>query len=535
MKVVNTAEMKEIEAKALEVYGLEKSLMVENIGLRGADAIHQKIESNGHFEEITVLVGQGENGSDGLSIARHLALQGHSVRAMILFPENESSSLFKKQLSMAELYGVKISEVNKVDFIMTYFTQTQDRYFVIDAIIGLGLRLPLSNFLFEVINIVNEYADFVVSLDIPSGIMGENGELSGTAIVADATYAMAFPKTGHFINHGPTHSGEINVLPIGLPLCLESEGTKTLLNSTTLSAILKGRDKFAHKYNFGHTLVVGGSPGLTGAPLMAAKSALKTGTGLVTAITWEEGYMELVARNWPEIITGKIPCDEKGLEEEAKNLSRYQSVVIGPGLGRTEYARKLILKMAKEFTGPMVIDADAIRLLSLKEDRELLSSRKGVTVFTPHIGEFADFVGVTEKEVNEAPIRHVREFVEELNCSVVLKGPGTFMSFPDGELFINYFPNDGMASGGSGDVLAGIIGGLLAQYIPKEIDNSGSLTVDKSSLYGAICLGVYTHTLAGRFALEEEGAKSMTATTIINNLSKANKEIKESVEITEGS
>ncbi len=519
MRVVSSEEMRLIESRAINEMDFRESLIIENVGMAGAGFIESQVLGDLEVDEILLLIGRGNNGSDGLALGRHLANWGYAVRAFMLFGIEECSEELKLQARLARSFGVKINEVTSTEQIVSYFVQSSGNHLVIDAILGLGLRLPLSNYLFEVVNTVNDHSDITVSIDIPTGICSDTGAMSGNAIEADYTLTVGLPKTGLFLGKGVKNVGEIVVLDGGFPRSLLEGGDKYLLTSESVCGLYGGRSKWAHKNSFGHTLVVGGSPGLTGALIMASKAALKVGTGLVTASTWEESYPELSSRLIPEIMMGLIPTQEGDVEEIIKNLERWDSIVVGPGLGRTEKSRQALMEILNHFAGPVVIDADAIRVLKLKEDAHIVAQRKWPTVFTPHMGEFAHFVGVETSQLLERPLDYLKEIVDQCNCCFVMKGSSTYVGFPNGKTYINHFPNDGMASGGSGDVLSGILGGLLAQY-PMEVKTS-SMFADRSVVFNSILLGVITHTLAGKHAVEKLGARAMTAGNIIEHLSDA--------------
>ncbi len=518
MRVVNISEMKAIEARAIEEFGFSESLIIENVGMRASDFIEDVYLHERHYGEIIVLVGQGNNGADALAIARNLANKNHSVRAFILFPDGEGTEELKKQAIMAKTFGVKLTEIRSVDSLNSYFTQTQDEYFVIDGILGTGFKQPLSNYLFDIINVINENASVCISIDIPSGISGDSGAISSTAVKADITLAIGLPKTGHYISAGATHTGEVLPLDVGFPLDILTTGDKSLLSIDTVLPYFDQRDEFAHKNTFGHTLVVGGSQGLTGALILASKAALASGAGLVTAATWNQNYGELASRISPEIMSGLIPTETGEVQSTIKELGRFTSIVIGPGLGITPESRDTVLEVLNYSSGPVVVDADAIKVLSLA-DADVFHKRKGPTILTPHIGEFAKFVGVSVSEIQEKPLQYLKELVDKLNCCIVLKDACTYLAFPNGETYISYHPNSGMATGGSGDVLAGILGGIMAQF---PLDNKVSgMFLDKTALYQSLCLGVMTHSLAGKHASADKGVRSMSAGNLVGHISSA--------------
>lgn len=525
MRVVTADEMREIESKAFEVYGFDEGMVIENVGLRGADYIQKEFLTEQSFGEIIVMVGRGNNGADGLAIARHLVNRGELVRAFCMFDEKECSAELLKQKKLARQFGVKITEIRDVDSLQDYFTQGQNDSLVIDAILGMGFRLPLSNYLFDAVGVINEHAAIVVAIDLPTGVTGDNGETGGAAVEATLTLAVGLPKTGHYVADGARHSGVVAVVDGGFPSELLEGGDTALLTHEGITNIYRPRNKFAHKNTFGHCLVLGGSQGLTGALIMASQAALKVGTGLVTATTWEVSYPELASRSIPEIMTGIIPTEAGDVKDTIRELGRYDAIVVGPGMGRTANTRQAVIDVLDHFYGPVIIDADAIRALSLEKDVELLRTRRGQTIFTPHIGEFADFAGISTAEVLKDPIGKLKEMVDRTNTCIILKGACTYLGFPTGEVFINYFPNDGMASGGSGDVLAGMVGGLAAQNAPDPGKSGIFQGQEQGFFFQSICLAVAAHSLAGRFAAEKLGERSMTATSIIDHLPDAFHEI----------
>ncbi len=525
MRVVTADEMRAIENKAMQEYGFDESLIIENVALRGADYIESEFLDEESFGEIVVMVGRGNNGADGLAIARHLSNRGEIVRAFCIFEESECSDELLKQKKLARQFGVKITEIRDVESLQDYFSQSQSRYLVIDAILGLGFRLPLSNYLFDAVGVINQYASVVVAIDLPTGVTGDFGETGGAAVEATVTLAVGLPKTGHYMAEGARNSGHVTVIDAGFPAELLEGGELALLTHEGITNIYRPRNKFAHKNTFGHCLVVGGSRGLTGALMMASHSALKVGTGLVTASTWEENYAELASRSIPEIMTGAIPTEAQDVKETIRELGRYDAIVVGPGMGRTPATRQTVIDILDHFYGPVIVDADAIRALSLEQDLELLRSRRGQTIFTPHIGEFAAFSGLSTAEVLKDPIGRLKEMVDRTNSCIILKGACTYLGFPTGEVFINYFPNDGMASGGSGDVLAGMIGGMAAQNAPDPARSGIFQGTEQGLFFQSLCLAVAAHSLAGKYAAAKLGERFMTATSIIDHLPDAFHEI----------
>jgi len=521
--------MKELELIAQKKYHFPEKLIVENVALLCARAIDKKLNHLLKSAELVFLVGKGNNGGTGLAVARQLAAIGYEARAFVLFEEKLLSQECKDQYLTAKAFGVKISFIEEMQYLETYFQQSPQPKVIVDAIFGTGVRLPLSQFIYDVIHFSNSVASYMVSLDIPTGVTGDTGEIQGNSIKADFTLAVGFPKLGFYQGQGAKVVGEIEVIPCSFPDELsKSGGDKFLIDEDIRHELPHERNKFGDKKLFGHTLVIGGSHGLTGALVMSSQAAIKVGAGLVTAVTWETQYQELIARLIPEVMTGFVPMDQSKWAKLLQGLDKYDSVVIGPGLARSNRARMLVLEILNNFSGPVVLDADAINVLSLKDDGEVFKLRHAPTILTPHFGEFARFAGIPFEEVEKEPYLHLRDVIEKINCTVILKGACTYLGFANGKTYFNFSPNDGMATGGVGDVLAGILGGLIGQeahYSKKE-----TLLTKYETLNKTILMSILLHTISGRIAASVNGVRSMTATSLIDAFPEAFKAIDEMME-----
>jgi NAD(P)H-hydrate epimerase len=515
MRIVTHLEMKELERLAQTRYSFPEKLIIENVALLGAHAILNKLGPEIELGELIFMIGRGFNGGSGLAIARHLSRMGYETRAFLLFDEADCSQEVKDQLKIAKAYGVRVSELTEVSALEAYFQQISGPKIIIDAIFGTGVRLPLSHLLYDVINLINAEKAYMISLDIPTGVEGDSGFIQGNAVKADLTLAVGLPKLGYFQAEGARLVGEIEVIQSGLPRdIIENEGDKFLIDKDLKKDLPKERNKFGDKKLFGHTLVIGGSHGLTGALVMSSTAALKVGAGLVTAATWEPQYQEFITRLIPEVMTGYIPYEQSKWSRLIKDLEKYDSIVVGPGFGRSLRSRNLVLEILNNFSGPVVLDADAINVLNIKDDAEVFKVRSAPTLMTPHFGEFSRFTGIAFEEVEKKPYYYLKETIERINCSVILKGPCTYLGFPNGKTYFNFSPNDGMASGGVGDVLAGILGGLIAQE--ANLKKRDSLYNIYENLNRTILLGVLVHTWAGKISAEKLGVRPMTATSLID-------------------
>ena len=377
MRIVTQSEMKEIEKFAQTKYHFPEKLIIENVASIGARTIVERLGEEIHMGEIIFLIGKGNNGGTGLAIARHLSSMGLECRAFLLFDEKSISQEVKDQLQIAKSYGVRTTVIDELSPLEAYFEQNSSPKIIIDAIFGTGVRLPLSNFLYDVINFINDHKAYTISLDIPTGVEGDSGHTQGNAIEADLTLAVGFPKLGYYQAEGPRLVGEVIVIPTGIPFDLVMKGgDKFLIDENLKEELPKERNKFGDKKLFGHTLVIGGSHGLTGALVMSSSAALKVGAGLVTASTWEPQYQEFISRLIPEIMTGYVPHDQSKWGRLLKDLDKYDSIVIGPGLARSTRTRALVLEILNNFSGPVVLDADAINVLNLKSDAPKFSVQR---------------------------------------------------------------------------------------------------------------------------------------------------------------
>lgn len=514
MRIVTQSEMKELEALAQQKFHFSEKLIIENVALLSAKAIVKKLGPEIGMGELIFLIGKGNNGGTGLGIARHLAGMGHEPRAFILFDEKDLSQEVKEQLKIAKAYGVKVAFIDEMAKLEAYFQQNALPKIIVDAIFGTGVRLPLSNFLYDVIHFINQEKAYTISLDIPTGVEGDTGHSQGNAMKADLTLGVGFPKLGYYQADGAKLVGEVEIISAGLPKPLVDAGGDKFLIDNELKDLPLARNKFGDKKVFGHTLILGGSHGLTGALVMASTAAIKVGVGLVTAATWEPQYQEFMSRLIPEVMTGYVPIDQAKWGRLIKDLEKYDSIVVGPGLARSTRTRKLVLEILNNFSGAVVLDADAINVLTLKEDAEVFKLRNAPTLLTPHFGEFSRFCGISIEEVMQRPYFHLKEVIERINCSVILKGPCTYVGFPNGKTYFNFHPNDGLAKGGSGDVLAGILGGLIGQEAGHH--KHESLYNIYENLNRTILLGMLIHTWSGKIAAEKNGVRAMTASSLID-------------------
>lgn len=504
MRVVTATEMRDIDELAQRKFRIPSIVLMENAGLKAAELIAAKHDELGYRTEILVFAGKGKNGGDALVVARQLLAMGKKVRVFLLHSFEAYKDESKLNLEILLEQKIRPMVLDNVGPLEEYFASASGPFLCVDGLLGIGFKGPLAGLFADVVDILNAKTDYVISLDIPTGVDATTGQVIGQAIYADLTVAFGFPKLGHFIAPGAIHRGDLRVVDIALPLEFQRQGSIHALSTPNVAPLLKRRDRYGHKYSFGHTLLFGGSTGKLGAISMAAKAALRVGTGLVTVVTWEDAYDQLMARVDDEIMCLPVHLDESRYGAYKEEIAYYSSVVIGPGMGTDERAQKVLADFIDYYRGPLVIDADGITVLAKPEIKQKLHSRKAPTILTPHPGEMSRLLGVPKSDVVASPREMVERAAEETNAIVLLKGATTFICAGDGHVYLNHYPNDGMATAGSGDVLAGMIGGIMGQQKMDPKD--------------AVCLGVYLHSMAGDRAAKKLGHRSMTATDIIKNL-----------------
>lgn len=512
MRICTAAEMRELDRVAESEYGIDAILLMENAGRAAAQILLERFPNAGNETEILIFAGKGNNAGDAFVVARRLMCLERKVRIFHLQTEAGYSGAPLKNFKILKRMKAKMAYIEAATDLQAFFESKPGPFTVVDGILGTGLKGDLEGVYYDVVEMINSLQSHeVFSLDIPTGVSGDTGEIRGTSIQATLTVSFGFPKLGHFLPPGAGRRGELVNVDISLPPRFRKEGDKFLLMKTPMGRMLKERDRYGHKNSFGHSLLIGGSPGRLGAIAMAATACHKMGTGLVTVATWKDGFETLLAKLPNE--TMAVPLHLKGPEYDTyrKNLPTYSSIVVGPGLGLRPEGKTLLEELFSIYEGPMVIDADALNLISDYKLFESLVARRGPTVLTPHPGEMARLLGESKDSITDDPVKAVRSAVKATHATVILKGAATLIASTDDKLYLNHYPNDGMATAGSGDVLAGMIGGLLGQRIDA---------------YQAALLGVYLHSLAGDFAAQEFGHRSMTAQDIIENISNAFKEIK---------
>jgi len=436
--------------------------------------------------QAAVFCGPGNNGGDGLAAARLLYEAGVVVRVFLVGDRRkmtrDAQEMERKLINLnVKLENFTLSPDDEVWF--------QQCAVMIDAIFGIGLHSEVSKPAADAIALMNRCPAQVIAVDIPSGVEADSGRILGDAVNAVKTITFTYPKVGHYVSDGALCSGEVIPVPIGIPADLiEQEVWNTEL---TKPPYLPRRKRDTHKGDYGKVFLLAGSRGYTGAPAFAANAAVRSGSGLVFLMVPENIYA-IEAVKCDEAMVMPLPDDNSAVLKQAEACS---AVLLGPGLGSSSRSKDLTLLLTEKLSKPLVVDADGINILSLHIDS--LDNRSGLTVLTPHDGEFARLNG---GPVGENRLEPARQFAVRHGCFLVLKGYRTITACPDGACFINTTGNPGMAKGGSGDVLAGMIVSLLGQGLPPK---------------EAVSAAVYLHGRAGDLSAEAFGEYGMIPSDLI--------------------
>ncbi len=512
MRIVTPEEMVRIDRWAIEDMGIPDMLLMELAGKGVADIIMKEYPEALYW---LIVAGKGNNGGDGYVVGRHLANHGYEVDIIVLGEKSKIKGSARKNLEIAMQMGIPVSFVEQEDDLKNVYSYLDNYDGVVDAIFGTGFKGKPEGIYREAIELINTFPGKVVSLDIPSGVNAETGKVEGVAVRADITCAICLAKTGHFLFPGRDYRGELHVVDIGIPLHRYSGINKVVPNDSFIRMILPVRPPHGHKGFFGKVMVIGGSSGMAGAVSLAALSALKIGAGLSYAAV-PASIVRSVDAIAPEVV--KIPLyeEDKGFllesayKEIEKHIKSVNVVVIGPGMGQNERLKKLVTELVENTDVPMVLDADALN--NIAGNWELIEKKETPIVLTPHPGEFARWIESDPHSVDEERLFHVLQFADKYEKHVlVLKGATTLVG-SDNRVYFNPTGNDGMATGGSGDVLSGIIAGLIAQ----------GLTPLQASF-----VGVYIHGKAGDVAAQKKNRYSITAVDIMENIYSAINEIME--------
>ena len=510
MQVILTArEMRSSDGRAIRTFKIPGVVLMENAGRGAVDAIEEDLTGL-RGRSALVVCGTGNNGGDGFVIARHLFNRGWDVVAALAGRGRDLRGDAKTNYTVLRSFiredpGVK----KRLELIelrsLGPLRDLRGSDVVIDALFGTGFKGEASGLPRQLIGWMNARECPKVAIDIPSGLDADTGGIAGVAVKADLTLTMGALKTGLITNGGRSHAGRIRVIDIGMPGSVLGQGAHPtfLLEDDDIRRALPVRPFNAHKHSVGKIFVLAGSRGLTGAAAMAALSAMKAGAGAVVLATASSVY-PILAKKLTEVMVEPLDETEEGtISPEAlprirEHLAWADVAILGPGLSRNDRTRALVLKVLGEARCGIVLDADGLGALA-EDPRALSHRRRRDVILTPHTGELSRIIGRTAPEIERERIAIARKTAGDLSVTLVLKGAPTVTAGRGGTVYVNPTGNPGMATAGSGDVLAGVIAGLWAQGMgPDE----------------AAYAGVYLHGLAGDLARDHYGERSLLALDI---------------------
>ncbi len=459
--VLDSAQMRAADRITIEELGLPSLVLMEMAAAGVTDALLGRC---GEARRVVVACGPGNNGGDGLAVARQLVGRGlAAVEAWLLVEEQALSGDAAVQLGLARAFGVPVQVAGPE---LDRFGQAvEGAEVVVDALFGTGLDRPLSGRMAEAVARINSSGALVVAVDVPSGLSGSSAELSGESIEAALTVTFAAPKVAHVLPPACLRCGEVAVADIGIPhWVLKRQARLHLLEAEDVVSWLPPRAVDAHKGKFGHLCVVAGRFGRAGAAALAARAAVVSGAGLVTVClpaAAVNAVQALVPEAMVNALEGSAEGEGGGLEAA---LARATAMAAGPGIGVRAEARAFLDDLLSRWQGPLVLDADALTLLAGR--LSALTSRSGGVVLTPHPAELGRLLGVATAEVVRDRLGAAREAARCSGAVVLAKGARTIIAAPDGRALVNPTGTAGLASGGAGDVLTGVVGALLAQGMP---------------------------------------------------------------------
>jgi len=489
-------EMSMCDQLTSNIHGISSEILMERAALAMAEFIHLHLKKT---DKIGILCGPGNNGGDGVCLCRILKLQGYKSGCYVLGSENSYTPLMRKQIQIFESYGYRpfhtSDELKKSDV-------------VIDCVFGTGLHRPIEGEYLSALRWFDSFPGMKIACDLPSGIDAENGQVLGFAPHVDYTLTFAYRKLGHLLFPGREYAGEVHSYDVGIYLDHnQDQNHAECLTRKDAYDMLPMRLPSSNKGTYGRVLIVAGSSSMSGAAYLSAAASFSMGTGLVYVLT-HENNRQILGQLLPEAIIHTYDENPNG-PEIAELMSSVSTVLIGPGFSCNETAKTLLRFLLQNMGDrKLVLDADALNIIS--EDSNRLYQFPRNTVITPHLGEMSRLIGISIPEIKRNLIGCAKTFSKRYQVNVILKDATTVISTRDGGIYLNETGNNGMSTAGSGDVLAGIVTGLLGAGLDME---------------EAIILAPYLHGYAGDLAAEEKTVYSMTARDILSQLPNAIKEI----------
>ena len=498
--VLNAKQMKEADSRMIQQIGIPSLVLMERAAQQCVEMINREKRD---FHTALVVCGSGNNGGDGFAVSRMLYEEGILVEVAFVGKMESRSRETEIQMEILQKIGVPIvTELPEKEYDI-----------IIDAVFGIGLCRKIEGRYADVIERMNRYQGYKVAVDIASGVSADTGEILGVAFRADITITFAYAKAGQLYYPGAVYTGKLMVRPIGIwnPALEKEKDVYYHFERGDLSARMPERRPDSNKGTYGKLLVIAGSKGMSGAAYLAAKAAYATGAGLVRIYT-DESNRQILQQLLPEAVLSTYDSEESEPFGELQSLLAWADVVcMGSGLGRSETSEKLVKMVWEQNEKPCVLDADGLNIWSGFSETERMM-HKASYVFTPHVKEMERVSGNSVASIKENRKEILKKFVDKYNVCTVLKDSRTLVAGKEQQIYMNISGNAAMAKAGAGDVLAGVIAGIMAQGVPP---------------YEAATLGVYLHGLGGDAAKESKGAYSVLAQDIIEGISYVLKRIEE--------
>ncbi len=511
MILLTAEEMQKADSKAIDL-GMPELILMETAG-RSVAARAYSLCQERDLEDVVILVGGGNNGGDGLVAARYLYSWGIEVKCLLKSEPESMTGVNSQNLRLCQLSKVPLLQVNELspEQLNNMIHRTD---LLIDALLGTGLEGPVRGTAAELIELANNSQAVRLSVDIPSGVNASTGEVPGVAVRADITITMQNAKLGQALYPGRSYCGDLTVTDLGFPAGVYDKISPRHYRLTDREAreLLPPRPETGHKGTFGSIMIVSGSRRMPGAAVLTALSALRGGAGLVRLAAPEE-VCNAVPASAPEVVLEPLPTEREGridascVEDLISKAESVETLALGPGIGQSDDGEKIVGEILKEYKGSLILDADGLNNLS---GLELLDKFQGELVLTPHPGEMGRLKDKDPSEIVNNRVSMARDFARKHGAVLHLKGAASLTALPAGEIFVNPTGNSGMGTAGSGDVLTGLISGLVAQGLSGE---------------KAACLAAYIHGRAGDLAAGSETGYSLTAGDVLNYIGPAFKSL----------
>lgn len=505
MFIVSPDEMRNFDSLAREQFGIEPIILMENAGKKSAEIIEMDILDED--DSIAIICGTGNNGGDGMVITRWLHNRGFDVCCYIVGDTNKFTPLAKMNYEILEKMHCQLEYIASEDDLQKTVDQFNDFSVIVDALFGVGLKGKVKGYRKNLIDILNELNEFTIAIDIPSGVDSETGKVANVAIYADVTITMANMKYGHLLYPGRDLCGEMYIVDIGIPDIAYAENRPKAEVLTDVLSYFPLRENNTHKGDYGRIAIIAGSPGLSGAGVMTSEAALEMGSGLITLIhpeslgtIFEMSLLEVMTYGVSETTSHTFSLN--AVDEVLDFVKNCDAIAIGPGISRNEETAEFVREFLRRNTRPAVIDADAINAYE-HDDESLVALAGKPYVFTPHIKEFSRLFHKSTKDILEDELKAATIFATSTKLTLLLKGNTSIIINPEGDCTFNLTGNPGMATGGSGDVLTGIIVSLLGQGL---------------SPYDAARIGAYIHGDVADILLDEYDEISITPSKMITNI-----------------